>query len=60
MGYFDYFILLYFFHEYLFPSNVMFPVMAEKESYARFTSIIDQIFDNVEDLDIMGGIEGEF
>lgn len=34
--------------------------MAEKESYAKFTSIIDQIFDNVEDLDIVGGAEGYF
>uniref|UniRef100_A0A914R4F6 Uncharacterized protein n=1 Tax=Parascaris equorum TaxID=6256 RepID=A0A914R4F6_PAREQ len=34
--------------------------MAEKESYAKFTSIIDQIFDNVEDMDIVGGAEGYF
>uniref|UniRef100_A0A915BWJ3 Nipped-B protein n=2 Tax=Parascaris univalens TaxID=6257 RepID=A0A915BWJ3_PARUN len=34
-------------------------VMAEKESYAKFTSIIDQIFDNVEDMDIVGGAEDE-
>uniref|UniRef100_A0A0N4V606 Nipped-B protein n=1 Tax=Enterobius vermicularis TaxID=51028 RepID=A0A0N4V606_ENTVE len=32
-------------------------VMAEKESYVRLTSIIDQIFDNVENLDIVKGAD---
>lgn len=32
----------------------MFAVMAEQESYAKFTSIIDQIFENIEDSDIVG------
>lgn len=34
-------------------------VMAEKESYVRLTSIIDQIFDNVENLDIVKGADGD-
>ncbi|MFH4983913.1 hypothetical protein AB6A40_010622 [Gnathostoma spinigerum] len=34
-------------------------VMAEKESFARFSSLVDQIFEKVEDLDVVGGSDDE-